>query len=134
MEKKYNSPYWQGSLLARSWPILILIGLAVSLQTYAFNYLQDTSLATWFRKDLFKSDLFTLTPPVDILPPVLKQAEKDSKLQAKPARKRGSNNLIPLYAQETALADEVALPFNLTFDGTEGGLADKTGIAGTGFT
>ncbi|QNF34067.1 putative Ig domain-containing protein [Adhaeribacter swui] len=38
-----------------------------------------------------------------------------------------------MYASE-AIADEVALPFTLTFDGTEGGLTDKTGVAGTGFT
>ncbi|PSR55472.1 hypothetical protein AHMF7605_19150 [Adhaeribacter arboris] len=135
MEKKYNSPYWQGSLLARSWPILILIGLVVSLQTYAFSYMQDAGLFTWLRKDLLKSDLFTLTSPVELLPTALKQAEKDSKLKVNPVRKRSDkNNLIPLYTEEAAVADEVALPFNLTFDGTEGGLADKTGTAGTGFT
>ncbi|WP_233507514.1 malectin domain-containing carbohydrate-binding protein [Adhaeribacter pallidiroseus] len=109
----------------------------MSWQVYALEYTRDISILAWNIQQAFTNNkLWNLTvPSAEILPVALKQAEKDSKLQVKPVRKRSrNNNLIPLYGQEAALANEVALPFNLTFDGTEGGLADKTGVAGTGFT
>jgi len=129
MRKSYTTAHRLRSILARALPFVIIISLVVSLHTYALSYVRETGLFSWhFKENAVKGNLFTITPSVEILPAQIKRTENADNLKAKPAYKAHKAR-ISLPAE----ADEVPLPFNLTFDGTEEGLVDKSG-QGTGFT
>ncbi|MDO1448406.1 malectin domain-containing carbohydrate-binding protein [Rhodocytophaga aerolata] len=141
MQKKYNSLYRHLGTLTGNWPLIVFISFAIGLLSYSFNYAQEAGFITW--TDV--TDKLN-NKPVAAVEPDIRSTESinfSNTVHGPPLANESkihSNTLIAFddctSPYSTLPCDQIAVnvPFQLNFDGTEGGLAVNDSTSGSGFT
>ncbi|TLU98677.1 putative Ig domain-containing protein, partial [Dyadobacter sediminis] len=129
MKKDYSLIHKPRRYFAWAWPLIILIGLIVSMQSFALSFVRENDLFSWPLKEFAAVKTAVARSSEKTKPEHgFTQKSKGMKTRALPLADP-CTNITTLPCEQV----NVTLPFNLNFDGNEGGLADKNG-ATVGFT